>query len=57
VMANLEKRSSSHIERFLKTLFALSRWKMTEDGGFGDLLSRSQMHINDWDEVALPVQQ
>jgi hypothetical protein len=57
VMTNLEKRSSSHIERFLKTLFALSRWKMTEDGGFGDLLSRSQMHINDWDEVALPVQQ
>jgi hypothetical protein len=44
-MMNLEKRLSSHVERFPKTLFALSWCRITEDDGSGDLLSQSQMHL------------
>jgi hypothetical protein len=40
-----------------KILFALSRCRITEDDGSGDLLSRSQMHVDERDEVASAVQQ
>jgi len=36
---------------FQKTLFALSRCRIAEDDGSGDLLSRSQLHANDRGEV------
>jgi hypothetical protein len=57
VMKNLKKRASSHEDRFPKTLFALSRCRITKDDGSGDLLSQSQMHIDERDEVALVAQQ
>jgi hypothetical protein len=41
VMKNLKKRTSSREDRFLKILFALSRCRIVEDDGLGDLLSRS----------------
>jgi hypothetical protein len=52
-MKNLKKRASSREVRFSKTLFALSRYRIVEDNGFRDLLSQSQMHIDERDEVAL----
>jgi hypothetical protein len=52
-MKNLKKRVSSHEDRFLKILFALSRCRIAEDDDFGDLLSRSWMHVDERDEVAL----
>jgi hypothetical protein len=57
VMKNLKKRVSSHEDRFPKTLFVLSRCRIIEDSSSGDLLSQSQMHINEQDEVALAAQQ
>jgi hypothetical protein len=39
MMKNLKKRVSSHEDHFLKTLFALSRCRIAEDDGSGDLLS------------------
>jgi hypothetical protein len=51
------KRASSHEDRFPKTLFTLSRCRIAEDGGFEDLLSRSQMHADERDEVASAAQQ
>jgi hypothetical protein len=57
VVKNLTKRASSHEDRFPKTLFALSRSRIAEDNGSGDLLSRLQMHIDKRDEVALVAQQ
>jgi hypothetical protein len=33
-------------------MFALSRCRIAEDDDFGDLLSRSQMHVDERDEVA-----
>jgi hypothetical protein len=39
MMKNLKKRASSNEDRFPKTLFALSRCRITEDDGFGDLRS------------------
>jgi hypothetical protein len=56
VMKNLKKRASSHKDHFPKT-YSLSHCKIAEDDGSGDLLSRSQMHVGEWDEVALVVQQ
>jgi hypothetical protein len=56
-MKNLKKQASSHEDRFRKTLFALSRCRIAEDDGFRDMLSRSQMHIDKWDEIALVAQQ
>jgi hypothetical protein len=53
VMMNLKKRSSSHIERFPKTLFTLSQYRIAEDDSFGDLLFRSQVHTDERDEVDL----
>jgi hypothetical protein len=50
-------RASSHEDHFPKTLFTLSRCKIAEDDGFGDLLSRSQMHVDEWDEIASAAQQ
>jgi hypothetical protein len=52
-MKNLKKRASSREVRFSKTLFALSRCRIAEDDGSGDLLSQSQMHIDERDEIAL----
>jgi hypothetical protein len=49
----LEEASESHEDRFSKTLFILSQCKIVEVNSFGDPLSRSQMHVNKWDEVAL----
>jgi hypothetical protein len=49
-MKNLKKWASSHEDRFPKTLFALSRCRIAEDDDFGDLLSWSRMHIDEWDE-------
>jgi hypothetical protein len=44
---------SRHIECFPKTLFTLSCCRITEDDGFGDLVSRSQVHANNRDEADL----
>jgi hypothetical protein len=52
-MKNLKKRASSYEDRFPKMLFALSRCRIAEDNDSGDLLSRSQMHADEQDEVAL----
>jgi hypothetical protein len=56
IVTNLKNRSSSSVERFPKTLFTLSQYRITEDNSSGDLLSQSQMHIDDRDEVALVTQ-
>jgi hypothetical protein len=48
----LDEASEQSRRSFPKTLFALSRCRITEDDGFRDLLSRSQMHIDERDEVA-----
>jgi hypothetical protein len=52
-MKNLKKRARSHENRFPKTLFTLSRCRIAEDDDSGDLLSRSLMHVDEQDEVAL----
>jgi hypothetical protein len=57
VMKNLMKRASSYEGRFPKTLFILSRCRITEDDGSGDMLSRSQMHVDEQDEVGSATQQ
>jgi hypothetical protein len=57
MVKNLMKRVSSRKDRFPKPLFALSRCWSAEDDGSGDLLSRSQMHVDEWDEVASAAQQ
>jgi hypothetical protein len=57
VIKNLKKWANSHEDHFPKTLFALSRCKIIENDGSGDLLSQLWMHINEWDEVALVAQQ
>jgi hypothetical protein len=57
MMKNLKKRASSRDDRFPKTLFALSRCRIVEDDGSRDLLSRSQMHVDERDEVVLVAQQ
>jgi hypothetical protein len=57
VVKNLTKRVSSHEDRFPKTLFALSRCRITEDDDFGDLLSRSQMRVDERDKVGSATQQ
>jgi hypothetical protein len=57
VVKNLKKRASSHENHFPKTLFTLSRCRITEDDGPEDLLSQSQMHVDERDEVTLAAQQ
>jgi hypothetical protein len=57
VVKNLKKQVSSSEDRFPKMLFTLSRCRIAEKDGFGDLLSRSQMHVDKWDEVVLAAQQ
>jgi hypothetical protein len=57
VTKNLKKQSSSHEDRFTKTIFVLFRCKITENDGSRDLLSRLRMHIDERDEVAFTVQQ
>jgi hypothetical protein len=57
VMKNLKKRASSREDRFPKTLFALFRCRITEDDGSEDLLSRSRMHVDERNELALAAQQ
>jgi hypothetical protein len=57
VMKNLKKRARSREYHFPKTLFALSRCRIVEDDGSGDLLSRSRMHIDERDKIALTAQQ
>jgi hypothetical protein len=54
---NLTKRASSHEDRFSKTLFTLSRCRIAENDGSGDLLSRLQIHIDERDEIVLAAQQ
>jgi hypothetical protein len=56
-MKNLRKRASCHEDRFPKALFTFSRCRIAEDDGSGDLLSRSQMYIDERDEVASAAQQ
>jgi hypothetical protein len=57
-MKNLKKRVGSREDRFSKTLFILSRCRIAkEEDSSRDLLSRSQMHIDERDEVALAAQQ
>jgi hypothetical protein len=51
------KRVSSREDRFQKTLFALSRCRITEDDGSRDLLSWSQMHVDERNEIASVVHQ
>jgi hypothetical protein len=55
-MKNLKKRVSSHEDRFPKTLFILSRCRIAKDDSSRDLFSRSKMHIDERDEVALAAQ-
>jgi hypothetical protein len=57
VVKNLKKRASSRENHFPKTLFTLSQCRITEDDGPGDLLSQSQMHVDERDEVTLAAQQ
>jgi hypothetical protein len=57
VVKNLMKRASSREDRFQKTLFALSRCRIAEDDDSGYLLSRSQMHVDERNEVASTAQQ
>jgi hypothetical protein len=57
VMKNLKKRASSREDHFPKTLFTLSHCRIAEDDGFGVLLSRSRMHIDERDKVSLAAQQ
>jgi hypothetical protein len=57
MVKNLTKRASSHKDRFPKTLFTLSRCRIAEDDVSEDLLSRSQMHDDERDEVASAAQQ
>ena len=45
------KNLSSRAERFPKTLFALSRCRITRASGSGDLLSRPPVHADARDEV------
>jgi hypothetical protein len=56
LMKNLKRRVRSREDRFPKILFALSRCRIAEDDGFGDLLSRLQMHVDERDKVALAAQ-
>jgi hypothetical protein len=48
---------SSREDHFSKTLFTLSRCRIIEDDGSRDLLSQSQVHAGDQDEVDLATQQ
>jgi hypothetical protein len=57
VMKNLKKWASNREDHFPKTLFALSRCRITKNNGFRDLLFWSQMHVDEWDKIALAVQQ
>jgi hypothetical protein len=57
VVKKLMKRASSREDRFLKTLFTLFRCRIAKDDGSGDLLSRSQMHVDERDEIASAAQQ
>jgi hypothetical protein len=57
VMKNLKKRASNYEDRFPKTLFVLSWCRIAQDNSFEDPLSRSQMHIDECDEVDLAAQQ
>jgi hypothetical protein len=57
VVKKLTKQASSREDRFLKILFALSRCRIADDDGSGDLLSRSQMHVDEQDEIASAAQQ
>jgi hypothetical protein len=54
---NFTKRASSREDRFSKILFTLSRCRIAKNDDSRDLLSRSQMHIDERDEVALVAQQ
>jgi hypothetical protein len=56
MVKNLMKRVSSHEDCFPKNLFPLYRCRIAEDNGFRDLLSSSQMHVDERDEVASAVQ-
>jgi hypothetical protein len=57
MVKNFTKQASSHKDRFSKTVFILSRCRIAEDDGFRDLLSRSQMHVNERDKEVLAAQQ
>jgi hypothetical protein len=54
-MKNLKKQASSREDRFKKILFAISQYRIAKDDGFRDMLSRSQMYVDKWDEVVLAV--
>jgi hypothetical protein len=56
MVKNLKKQMSSHEDRFPKSLFVLSRSRIAENESYEDMLSRSQMHVDGWDEVALAAQ-
>jgi hypothetical protein len=56
-MKNLKNWVSYHEDYFSKTLFTLSRCRIAENDNFGDLLSWSQIHVDERDEVVLAVQQ
>jgi hypothetical protein len=47
---------SSREDRFSKIIFTLSRCRIIEDDSFRDLLSGSQMHVDEWDKVVLAAQ-
>jgi hypothetical protein len=57
MVKNLMKGASSHKDHFPKILFTLSQCRIAEDDSFRDLLSRSQMHVHEWDEVPSVTQQ
>jgi hypothetical protein len=45
-----KKQSGGRVESFLKSLFALSGCMIIEDDDFGELLSRSSVHVDERDE-------
>jgi hypothetical protein len=57
VVKNLKKGATSGEDRFPKTLCALFRCRIAEDDDSGDLPFRSQMHVDERDEVASAAQQ
>jgi hypothetical protein len=57
VVKNLMKWASGRKVCFPKTLFTLYWCRIAKDDSFGDLLSQSQMHINERDEDDLVAQQ
>jgi hypothetical protein len=51
MMKNLKKRANSREDHFPKAIFTIFCCRIVEDDGFGDLLSRLEMYVDERDEV------